>query len=65
VLFNSAEFPVFLALALAALYLIPPTSWTAQKLLLLFASYAFYVSWSPFFGTLLARSYATSRSTAQ
>lgn len=58
-LFNSLEFPVFLAVVLAAHYvLIPARHARARKALLLVASYAFYASWNPFFSILLAFSTA-------
>ena len=54
-LFNSLEFPVFLAIvALAHFLLVPRTAERARKVVLLVASYAFYASWNPFFVLLLA-----------
>ncbi len=58
-LFNSLEFPVYLAIVVFAHFLlIPATKVRARKLLLLFASYGFYASWNPFFVVLLAFSTA-------
>src|SRR5262245_8236030 len=54
-LFNSLEFPFFLALVLVGYYAVLPHGWwRARKLFLLVASYVFYMSWNPFFGLLLA-----------
>jgi D-alanyl-lipoteichoic acid acyltransferase DltB (MBOAT superfamily) len=53
-LFNSLEFALFLPITLAIYHLaIPRRHWRARKLFLVFASYAFYMSWNPFFGLLL------------
>jgi alginate O-acetyltransferase complex protein AlgI len=58
-LFNSLEFPVFLAVVLTAHYVLIPARYArARKALLLLASYAFYASWNPFFSFLLAFSTA-------
>jgi alginate O-acetyltransferase complex protein AlgI len=59
VLFNSLEFPVYLAVVLFAHFLlIPATRVAARKWLLLLASYGFYASWNPFFVLLLGFSTA-------
>jgi alginate O-acetyltransferase complex protein AlgI len=50
VLFNSAQFALFLAVVLPAFYLAP--AW-ARKPLLLAASYAFYMAWNPRYIVLL------------
>ncbi len=56
-LFNSSEFGVFLAAVLAIYYLlIPERRVRARRLFLVFASYFFYMSWSPLFGLLLLAS---------
>src|SRR5260221_13457726 len=53
-LFNSLEFALFLPLTLVIYYLaIRRTWWRGRKLFLVVASYAFYMSWNPFFGLLL------------
>jgi D-alanyl-lipoteichoic acid acyltransferase DltB (MBOAT superfamily) len=53
-LFNSLEFALFLPATLAIYYLcIPRHQWRARKIFLVVASYAFYMSWNPFFGLLL------------
>jgi alginate O-acetyltransferase complex protein AlgI len=53
-LFNSTEFVPFLLLVLLSHYvLIPARAVRTRKLLLVVASYAFYMSWNPFFGLLL------------
>ena len=58
-LFNSLEFPVYLAIVVFAHFLlIPETRVRARKLLLLVASYGFYASWNPFFVVLLGFSTA-------
>jgi alginate O-acetyltransferase complex protein AlgI len=52
--FNSLEFALFLPLALFAYHVvIPARRWRARKVFLVVASYAFYMSWNPFFGLLL------------
>jgi len=54
-LFNSAEFVPFLLLVLLAHYVLVPKTWMrSRKLVLVVASYAFYMSWNPLFGLLLA-----------
>jgi D-alanyl-lipoteichoic acid acyltransferase DltB (MBOAT superfamily) len=56
-LFNSFEFALFLPLTLAIYYLaIPAHQWRARKVFVVVASYAFYMSWHPFFGLLLLAS---------
>jgi D-alanyl-lipoteichoic acid acyltransferase DltB (MBOAT superfamily) len=56
-LFNSAEFLVFLAVVLLGhSLLIPARRPTARKWLLLIASYVFYMAWSPPFSLLLLAS---------
>ena len=58
-LFNSLEFPVYLAIVVFAHFLlVPRTAERARRLLLLLASYGFYASWNPFFVLLLAFSTA-------
>jgi D-alanyl-lipoteichoic acid acyltransferase DltB (MBOAT superfamily) len=53
-LFNSLEFLVFCAIALAGYHLaVPPRAWRAGRWFLLVASYVFYMSWNPAYGGLL------------
>jgi D-alanyl-lipoteichoic acid acyltransferase DltB (MBOAT superfamily) len=54
VLFNSLEFLVFLLLVLAIYHgALPRRWWSARKLLLIVASYLFYMNWNPYFGLIL------------
>ncbi|HWP65496.1 MAG TPA: MBOAT family protein [Candidatus Limnocylindria bacterium] len=56
-LFNSLEFLVFLLLVLAVYYgAIPRRAWSARKLMLVVASYLFYMNWNPYFGGILLAS---------
>ena len=58
-LFNSLEFPVFLALVAGAHFLLlSRDAVAARKWVLLLASYGFYASWNPVFVLLLAFSTA-------
>ncbi|MGH0031133.1 MAG: MBOAT family O-acyltransferase [Myxococcota bacterium] len=57
-LFNSLEFPVFLALVAAVHFALSRDAVTGRKVVLLVASYAFYASWNPLFVFLLAFSTA-------
>ncbi|MCU0248364.1 MAG: MBOAT family protein [Bryobacter sp.] len=50
-LFNTVQFFVFFAIVLALFYSIP--SWSLRKLLLLVASWIFYMAWNPKFILLL------------
>lgn len=53
-LFNSTEFIPFLLIVLLGHWvLLPARRATARKAFLVFASYAFYMSWNPKFGALL------------
>jgi D-alanyl-lipoteichoic acid acyltransferase DltB (MBOAT superfamily) len=53
-LFNSVEFPLFLAAVLLGYFVVIPRSWwRARKAFLLVASWVFYASWNPFFLLLL------------
>jgi D-alanyl-lipoteichoic acid acyltransferase DltB (MBOAT superfamily) len=53
--FNSIEFGIFLAVALATHYLLlPKGAERGRKIFLVIASYAFYASWNPPFALLLA-----------
>jgi alginate O-acetyltransferase complex protein AlgI len=57
VLFNSLEFLVFLLLVLAVYYgAMPRRWWAARKVLLVVASYLFYMNWNPYFGAILLAS---------
>ena len=49
--FNSLTFVVFFVLILALHYSL--SSWTARKVVLVIASYAFYAAWNPLFVVLL------------
>lgn len=51
VVFNSLTFTIFLAVVVAVYWL--PIRWSARKLHLLLASYAFYAAWNPPFVVLL------------
>ena len=56
-LFNSLEFLVFLLLVLAVYYgAIPRRWWSARKVMLVVASYLFYMNWNPYFGAILLAS---------
>jgi D-alanyl-lipoteichoic acid acyltransferase DltB (MBOAT superfamily) len=53
-LFNSPEFVAFLLLVLLLYHgVVPARFWGARKVLLVGASYAFYMNWNPWFGAIL------------
>ncbi|HEX6131988.1 MAG TPA: hypothetical protein VF044_09670, partial [Actinomycetota bacterium] len=51
--FNSLDFVAFLLVVLALWAAVPARAWRAARVLLVAASYAFYMAWSPPYGLLL------------